>query len=96
MKSRAQDTASEVHGVSREQQRLLEGAGDFVPDDFLGAGVTVALAAGDLGADTTEETALGEFALGRRGAALGAGSSSIDTGHGSAVGAREGLEENFA
>ena len=96
MKSRAQDTASEVHEVSREQQRLLDGAGDFIPDEFLGAGVTVALAAGYLGADTAKEAALGEFALGWRGAALGTGIGSIDTGHGSAVGAREGLEKDFA
>ena len=96
MKSRAHDTASEVHEISREQQRLLDGLGDFVPDDFLGAGVTVALAAGDLGADTAKKAAVGEFALGRRGAALGAGIGSIDTGDGSAVRAREGLEEDFA
>ena len=85
-----------MNGVSREQQRLLEGLGDFIPNEFLGASVTVALAAGDLGADTAKKAALGEFALGWRGAALGAGVGSIDTGHGSAVGAREGLEEDFA
>ena len=59
MKSRAQNTASEVHDVSREQQRLLEGAGDFVPDDFLGAGVTVALEACDLGGDAAEDASMG-------------------------------------
>ena len=82
--------------MSREQQRLLEGAGDFVPDEFLGASVTVALSAGYLGADTAKKAALGEFTLGRRGAALGTGCSSIDAGDGSAVRAREGLEEDFA
>ena len=70
--------------------------GDFIPDEFLGAGVTVALAASDLGADTAKEAAVGKFTLGWRGAALGTGIGSIDTGDGSAVRAREGLEENFA
>ena len=74
----------------------MERLGDFIPDEFLGAGVTVALAAGDLGADTAKKAAVGKFALGWRGAALSADIGSIDTGHGSAVGAREGLEENFA
>ena len=82
--------------LAESNRRLLDGAGDFVPDEFLGASVTVALPAGDLGADTAKEAAVGEFTLGWRGAALGTGIGSIDAGDGSAVGAREGLEKDFA
>ena len=49
----------EMQNMSREQQRLLDGLGDFVPDDFLGAGVTVALEACDLGGDAAEDASMG-------------------------------------
>ena len=49
--------------LAESNGRLLDGLGDFIPDEFLGAGVTVALAAGYLGADTAKEAAVGEFTL---------------------------------
>ena len=90
------DPGREMQNMSREQQRLLDGLSDFVPYDFLEAGVTVALPASDLGRDASKEATLGEFAFGRPGAAFGAGIGSIDAGDGSAVAARESLEKNIA
>lgn len=49
----------EMQNMSREQQRLLDGLGDFVPDEFVGAGVTVASSSCDLGGDATEEAPVG-------------------------------------
>jgi len=86
-----------VHEISREQQAaLLDSAGDIVPDELLGAGVTVALEACHLRGDAGKTSALGDFTLGRRSAALGVTYCGIDAGDGRAVGTREGLEENFA
>ena len=85
-----------MHDVSREQQRLLDGAGDISPDELLGAGVTVAAALGDSATDCCETLALGKLAVGRLGAARFVTIGAIDTGEGCAIGAREGLEKNVA
>ena len=70
--------------------------GEFVPDEFLGAGITVALTLGDSATDRRETYTLGFLTVGRRGAALGVGVGSIDTGERCAIATGEGLEDNVA
>ena len=85
-----------MHDVSREQQRLLDGAGDISPDELLGAGITVALALGDSATDSRKTCALGFLTVGRRSAALFVTFGGIDAGKRCAIATGEGLEDNVA
>jgi len=82
--------------LAESNRRLLDGSGEFVPDEFLGSCVAVALALGDGATDSRETFTLGFLAVGRRCAARLVTFGGIDTGERCAVGTREGLEDDVA
>ncbi len=74
----------------------MDGAGEFIPEELFGAGVSVAAALGESGGDAGKTLALGKFSLGRCCATRGVAIGGIDTCDGRSVGACESLEDNFA
>ncbi len=70
--------------------------GEFIPDDFLGAGVSVAATLSESATHSRETCTLGEFAVGRLGAARFVTFGGIDASDGRTIGACEGLEDEVA